>query len=116
VTVKTEREALGEGRTVCNILGPAWELNVWQNFGWHWSLKAQQGRVRLHPGSRSNLTGAIETWTVFVNNNGNSGGVFTGKGATPREALEDALRVSEERYNDEQAMLRSIRSVVGTAP
>lgn len=46
--MNTEKEAIRKAKEVQKRLGQGWDIRVWRNLGWHWSLQAAGGRISLY--------------------------------------------------------------------
>lgn len=104
-------------------LGPEWEPVVFENLGWHYSVKSPCGRIHVNEYWRTPIApndgiidklGALEPdhYTAFVNVDGGSGGRWTGDGETPEEAIRDGVAKARGEYDTLLDMLTGVDPLV----
>ncbi len=91
---RTHEFCVGESAKLAALLGPGWEPRIWENMGWHWSIKNRT--IDLHPNYNYFGGHEIKTYTAFLNAEGQGGGIWTYRGDTPIEAIEGVLDKAQE--------------------
>lgn len=104
-TYKSFRAATISAARIANHLGPDWAPHVWENLGWHWSVRSKDGQWKLHPVHSAGKKGG---YIAFLGA-GESGGRWAEHGNTPREAM---LAVLGRAHDD----LRDIANLIVNVP
>ena len=86
-------------------LGEGWVPRVWENLGWHFAAETPDRLVKLHPSG--------ESYTAFISTEPSSGGTWTGRGKTAKEALQDAMTAVQHDVDAGIQALDAIRATVG---
>jgi hypothetical protein len=94
-TLKEHERAQKRGKKLVKRLGPGWELQVWENLGWHYCAVSECGRIKVHPYRRRS-----DGFHAFLGHG--VGGRWTGDGATPKKAV--AAVIAEARADVEGLM------------
>lgn len=83
---------------LCKRLGKGWESRVWENGGWHFSVK--KGKLELHRNSKRWY------WADFSATSRQ----FHAHGETPEDAIESALKIADEAVEAITEEIHEIRS------
>ncbi len=86
--------AVEAARSLAKQLGPAWKPDVWENGGFHYSVKF--GGLKIHPSGK--------IFTAYVGDENQPGGYWVGDGKTPKLAIEDALLSAKEEMERLKSM------------
>ncbi len=93
--------ATQEGQQLAKKLGPDWTPRIWENMGWHYQAISPDQRCHV---SKNRHGG---DYTAYLHHKPLSGGRWTGKGATPGEAVDLAYRSCSNELDVLQATLDS---------
>lgn len=95
----------------CSTLPGTWRFRVWENLGWHFSVNNGNG-ISIHPNMRGDFTAFINFGAVV------DSGLWTARGTTPREALQNAADVDGAAANAYCTMLalKQLRETIETSP
>lgn len=98
----TEKAATKRGQEVLALMtSEGWELNVWENFGWHWSL--ENGAITLHESVFKGKSRGF--WTLMSRRLGGNGGFpeWTARGndhhKDPNDAVAAQVKLAREVVN-----------------
>lgn len=109
----TEETMRSEAEAMQRRLGPEWEVRVWENLGWYWSLRA--GGITLYK-SIVNSGGKPKYHALF--GDGNGGGFMDwstgGKGSEdPLEVITEAVRIAREHTDKRLAIVQEGKRILG---
>src|SRR5690349_17129603 len=103
----TEKEATDLANQLVSVLGKGWKAIVWENLGWHY--KVVKNGVQVHP---SDHQGKIDGYSVFLHKAGGTGGIWTGRGKTPKAALKNAIENSQKDVDFYLDILNTSKAVL----
>ena len=88
---------------LARTLGPGWIPRVWENLGWHYSVRSPCGRLMVHPSS-------VDGFTAFLGPVGGIGGRWAEHGDTPQKAIDATVAVAVAEYNEIATMIKGLES------
>lgn len=109
----SEAFCLEEGRKLLNIMGPAWELRVHYNFGWHYNLRS--GGLSLSAHHYQGYSSHPATYYCLVGDRGTGYGEWhhsEGHKRNPIEAVESALRRAREVTDQRLRVVENAEAVL----
>ena len=98
------QQATKSAKALAKKLGPQWQINVWENCGWHWQVFC--GVVEILPDKPSGFSCWIQTTPQFID-----------CGRTPEFAFKNALKKMQACF-DALATHHSqvVHAMIGGAP
>ncbi len=90
--IASKKRAIKIAAQTAKALGAGWMPKINQNLGWHPRAISPCGRWKVHPHIYG--FGKIESYSAFLGEAGSGGGIWSGSGATPVEAVEIVRRLA----------------------
>lgn len=80
-----------QARAAAQQLGEGWKPQVWENMGWHWSLRHEQTGVEIHP-----VSGRRVIKRFWATTQHEETPQYTAEGASLRATLNELKKVMRE--------------------
>lgn len=116
----TEAQARTLGDKLLARLGATWELELWDNLGWHAAARLEGLRVHVSPDW---VHHGPPTFSAYLNEPGHPGGIWAATAKDPETAIASVLaqaRTMAEKYanivNRTTAALDAARLATWAAP
>ncbi len=102
------KRAKKRGEKLAKRLGEGWTYEVRENLGWHYEAVSPCGLLKV---CEYRYSGKVTGYTAFLATQpGQTGGLFTKHGDTPREAVENTVAVGVEARDRLIAVLEGLDS------
>ena len=99
---RTEHDiAEASAELLARMLGPDWTAKVWENLGWHYSVRSPCGSLTVHPGLGS-------SFIAFLGGPGGIGGRWSSRGDTPQEAIVATVAAAAAEYTEIGAIIEGL--------
>jgi hypothetical protein len=82
--------ATASAEQLARLMGGGWAACVWENLGWHYSVKSPCRRVAIHPSGAG--------FIAFLNGAGQPGGRWSAFGKTPQQAVDNVVNEARSEY------------------
>ena len=104
-TMEEHNLAHQEANALAENMGDGWTPRVWENLGWHYSVRSPCDRIRVHPHHHK---GAVYSYCAYLGEKGGIGGKWTASHKNPKKAVERVIKEAQKDLAKLGALLEDL--------